>query len=157
MKRIILLFVILVGIFSLSSVKVNAQTFSSSEKFDDPIISSEGTVEANCDGILTPEGYAMVQEILGYIRIIAPSLAVILIALDIASAVVSQDNDALGKASKKIVPRLIGVALLFFVPTIVRAILEIDGIKDGITIPDDPLCHTMAVQKVNVNNYEFMI
>ena len=157
MKRIIVLLILLVGIFSLSSVKVNAQTFSTSERFDDPVITSKGTAKVNCDGILTPEGYAMVQEILGYIRIIAPSLAVILIALDIASAVVSQDNDALGKASKKIVPRLIGVALLFFVPTIVRAILGLDGIKGEIVIADDPLCHTMTVEKVNVNNYEFMI
>ena len=157
MKRIIVLLILLVGVISLSCVKVNAQTFSTSEKFDDPVITSEGTVEVNCDGILTPEGYKMVQEILGYIRIIAPSLAVILIALDIASAVVSQDNDALSKASKKIVPRLIGVALLFFVPTIVRAILGLEGIEDSITIPDDPLCHTMTVEKVNVKNYEFMI
>ena len=63
----------------------------------------------------------------------------------------SSDNDALSKATKKIVPRLIAVALLFFIPTIIRAILSIDGIADSITIPDDPLCHTMIAEKVDNN------
>ena len=80
-----------------------------------------------------------------------------MVALDLSSAVMSQDNDAIAKASKKIVPRLIGTALLFFVPTIIRAILSIDGIREAITIPDDPLCQTMISQTVNKENYELMI
>ena len=157
MKRMILILVLIIGVFSISNIKVNALTINSSEKFDNVFINSEGTVEANCDGILTKDGYDMVQEILGWIRIIAPAIAVILISIDLAGATMSQDNDALNKATKKIVPRLIGVALLFFVPTIVRAILGLDGIKDSIVIPDDPLCNTMISETVDRNNYELMI
>ena len=151
MKKVAIIFVILIGLLSFSIVSVDAQVIKSHRSFDD------GAADVSCDGILTEDGYNMVQEILGYVRIIAPVLAVLLIALDLASAVVSQDNDALGKATKKIVPRLIGVMLLFFVPTIVKAILGIDGIKDSIVQSEDPLCGVMASNKVDINNYDLTI
>ena len=154
MKKVIILFVLLIGLLSISSIKVNADSLKSHKRFDNTIITYEEEADVSCDGILTQDGYDMVREILGYIRIIAPVLAIILIALDLASAVFSQDNDSLNKATKKIIPRLIGVVLLFFVPTIIRAILGIDGIKDSIVISDDPLCGTMQSIPIDINDYE---
>ena len=153
MKKVVTLFILLIGVISLSKINVNADTFKTTKRFDNVTINYlEGQSDSiSCDGLLTQEGLDIIKEVLNWIRILAPILVVLLVALDFASAVMSSDNDALNKASKKIIPRLIAVALLFFVPTIVRAILSMDGVAESITIPDDPLCHTMISEKVDYN------
>lgn len=156
MKRTFLLLMLICSIF-FGYTKVNA--FSINQKYDNTVTIDyldEKESSVSCDGLLTQEGLDMIKEILGWVRIIAPIILILLVALDLASAVMSQDNDLIGKAAKKIVPRLIGTALLFFVPTIVRAILDIDGVRDSIVIPDDPLCHTMASLHLD-NNYDYFI
>jgi hypothetical protein len=65
------------------------------------------------------------------------------VAIDFGTAIISNDNDALKKAQSKFVSRSIATAALFFVPTIVRAILGLDGVRSAIEIPNDPLCGTM--------------
>lgn len=155
MKKIILLFVLLIGLFSISKVNVNASTVRRFDNIEINYLDGQSS-SVSCDGLITSEGLEIIQEILNWIRIIAPILLIIFVAFDLASAVVSQDNDAIGKATKKIVPRMIGVALLFFVPTIIRAILDMQGIRDSLVIPDDPLCHTMVSKEVD-KNYELVI
>lgn len=158
MKKFVLILVLIIGLFSIFKVNVNAEVLKTTKKYDNVVIDyldDKGDF-ANCDGLLTPEGLDMIREVLNWVRILAPILLIVFVAFDFASAVVSHDNDAISKASKKIVPRMIGTALLFFVPTIIRAILNIQGIRDAIVIPDDPLCHTMASEKV-VPNYNIAI
>ncbi len=153
MKRLVVILLLIISFFSFSSLKVLA---ANNETNNVEINYLEGQGEyANCDGLFTQEGLDIIKEVLNWIRIIAPILLILLVALDFSSAVLSQDNGALAKAAKKVVPRMIGAGLLFFVPTIVRAILSMDGIADSITIPDDPLCHTMAAKETI--NYEIMI
>lgn len=157
MKKVITLLIVLIGVLSFSKVTVNAEVFSANKRFDNveiDYLEDKGDY-ANCNGLFTQEGLDIIKEILNWIRIIAPILVILLVALDLSSAVISSDNDALTKATKKIIPRLIAVALLFFIPTLIRAILSIDGIAESITIPDDPLCHTMITEKVD--NYNIMI
>ena len=153
MKKTIVLILLAIFVF-IPVVNVRAQ-----HKFDNNVEIDylEGQSDyANCNGLFTQDGLDMIKEILSWIRIIGPILVILLISFDLASAVLSQDNDALGKAQKKIVPRLIGMALLFFVPTIVRAILGLKGVNDAIVISDDPLCHTMITETVQ-NDYEYLI
>ena len=154
MKKVVTLIILLIGIISISKINVNAETFKTTKKFDNVTIDylEDQSDSIDCNGLFTEDGLNMIKELLNYIRIIAPILLILLVALDLGSAVMSSDNDALSKATKKIVPRLIGVALLFFVPTIVRAILSIDGISDSLTIPDDPLCNAMLTEKVDNYN-----
>ncbi len=158
MKKVVTLIILLIGILSISKVNVNAETFKTTKKFDNVTIDylEDQSSSVDCNGLFTEDGLNIIKEILNYVRIIAPILLVLLVALDLGSAVMSSDNDAIAKATKKIVPRLIGVALLFFVPTIVRAILSIKGISDAITIPDDPLCQTMITEKVDIENYNIV-
>ena len=154
MKRILIILILVISLFSISNLKVLAAN-NESNNFE--INYLEGQSDSiSCDGLFTADGLDMIKEILNWIRIIAPILLILLVALDFSSAVMSQENDALAKATKKVVPRMIGAALLFFVPTIVRAILSMDGIADSITIPDDPLCHTMIGTEAN-DNYEKII
>lgn len=154
MKKTIVLILLAVFIF-IPVMNVKAQT----HRFDNTVNIDylEGQSDyANCDGLFTQDGLDMIKEILSWIRIIGPILVILLISLDLASAVMSQDNDALSKAQKKIIPRLIGTALLFFVPTIVRAILGLKGVNDTLVISDDPLCHTMITEPAQ-NDYEYLI
>ena len=152
MKKVLLAILVL-SIFIIPNVSAKAYSFEYGNKYNNTTkidyLEDKGDY-ASCDGIFTSEGLEMIREVLGWIRIIGPALLVLLISVDLSSAVLSQDNDALQKATKKIVPRAIATALLFFVPTIVRAILGIDGVKDSIVIPDDPLCHSMRGQEVEI-------
>lgn len=147
MKKTVLIFTIFICLFFVGS-KITA--FAANDSTQINYLDGKGNY-ANCDGMITQDGLEMIKEVLNWIRIIAPVLLLIFVAIDFGSAVISQDNDALQKASKKVVPRMIATGLLFFVPTIVRAILSLDGIADSITIPDDPLCHTMK-EVVSIEN-----
>jgi len=154
MKKIVLFLLIVISIVCLSKINVSAEVIKSSKRFDPPVSYLEDKGDfANCDGIFTQDALDLIKEVLGWVRIIAPILLIVLIAFDLGSAVVSGDNDSISKATKKVVPRIIGTALLFFVPTIIRAVLSIDGVRDSLTIPDDPLCKTMMADEQINNDY----
>ena len=146
MKKILFYSLILISIFTLSFARVEAKVIDVRHSFDntnsvDPL-QGQGNY-ANCNGLLTHDAVEMIREILGYFRILGPIALIVFTALDFGQAVISQDNDALKKAQSKVTMRAIGTALLFFVPTIIRAILGLDGVREAIEIPDDPLCQTM--------------
>lgn len=94
----------------------------------------------DCNGILTVEAMEFIEEIIGYIRIFVPILLIILGAVDFGSAVLSQDQDALKKSGSKFAKRCIAAVAIFFVPTIIKLLLGLPGIKDNIIIVDDPTC-----------------
>lgn len=94
----------------------------------------------NCDGILTVEAMEFIEEIIGYVRIFVPILLIILGAVDFGSAVLSQDQDSLKKSGSKFVKRCIAAVAIFFVPTLIRLLLSLPGIKDNIILVDDPTC-----------------
>jgi len=70
----------------------------------------------------------LLQQALNYIKIIGPILVVVLSSIDFAGVVVKGDDDAMAKAKKKLVTRLILAAWLFFIPVFVEAILDMFGI-----------------------------
>lgn len=70
----------------------------------------------------------LLQQLLNYIKILGPILVVVLSSIDFAGVVVKGDDDAMAKAKKKLVTRLILAACLFFIPVFVSAILDMFGI-----------------------------
>lgn len=93
----------------------------------------------NCNSLFTPDGLNIIREVLSWFRIIAPILLILLTAIDLATAVVNQEkSNSNSEAFGKIVRRAIAVLLLFFVPTIIKIIFELDGVKG--MFADDPLC-----------------
>jgi hypothetical protein len=146
MKRVLIILLLFVGLLFFGCMKVQAKPFEVQRKFDNTTkinyLEDKGNY-ANCDGLLTSDAVDMIREILGYFRIIAPILLILFVAIDFGTAIISNDNDALKKAQSKFVSRSIATAALFFVPTIVRAILGLDGVRSAIEIPNDPLCGTM--------------
>lgn len=145
MKKSFIYILLTFGLFFCICNRVDAKIIEINQKFDPDVTYLQQGNYANCEGILTSDGVDMIRELLGYFRILGPIALIAFVALDFAQAVISQDSDALKKAENKVVSRVIATALLFFIPTFIRAILGLPGVRDAIEIPDDPLCHTMNV------------
>ena len=95
---------------------------------------------ANCDAIFTPEAYEFIREILGYVTIVVPILLILLCSMDLASIVISHDDNASKKAISRIIKRFIVGAAFFFIPLIVRFLLGLDPVKTSLNLVDDPTC-----------------
>ena len=151
MKKFLYLFIIMITFISFFKINVEAKSISrtstSSAVYSFVQGSGSGSGSSNgggdCSGLFTSDALDIIDTILNYFRILAPVLLVVLVAVDFGSAVISQDNDAMKKAQSKVFGRAIGVVLTFFVPTIVKIILDLPGVRDAIEIPNDPLCGTM--------------
>lgn len=105
------------------------------------IVLSMGLVYADdCSGLLTQEAADLIKEVIGYVRIGVPILLIVLCSSDFVSVITSQDDNAMKKASGRIVKRFIAAAAFFFVPLIVELILGIDAIKNSLNLVDDPTC-----------------
>lgn len=70
----------------------------------------------------------LVQKLLNYIRILGPSLAIVLGSIDYIKAIISSDENEMKKTNSKFVKRMIAAVLLFFIPTITTVLLDLFGI-----------------------------
>ena len=76
----------------------------------------------------------LLQQLLNYIKILGPILVVVLSSLDFAKVIIQSDDEAMAKAQKKLIYRLLLAAALFFIPTLVMVLLNLFGITS------DPTC-----------------
>ena len=153
MKRFLFYLIIMITFISFFKITVEAKSVSSKSTVSFVYSYAQGSGSGSgsggsggggdCSGLFTSDALDLIDTILNYFRILAPVLLVVFVAVDFGSAVLSQDSDAMKKAQSKIFGRVIGVVLTFFVPTIVRLILNLPGVRDAIEIPNDPLCGTM--------------
>lgn len=70
----------------------------------------------------------LVQKVLNYIQVIGPLLVVVLSSIDFAKVIIKSDDEAMAKAQKKLITRLLLAVMLFFIPTLVTVILSTFGI-----------------------------
>lgn len=77
-----------------------------------------------------PNTVPIIQEILGLIKIIVPILIILLGSIDFVKAMVAKDDDKMKKAQTDFFIRLIIGIVIFFVPMILRFILDIAGFSD---------------------------
>ncbi len=75
----------------------------------------------------------LLDKILTYVTIAGMILVVVLSSLDFLKVIAKSDDEAMAKAVKKLVLRLVFAALLFFVPTLTNAILDIFGLTSDST------------------------
>lgn len=129
--KILTIFVLLIGLFLFTPVGVNAKN----------IVKDNGVMykfsgESGCgSGSNTILGDVnddksvawLIQKILNYIKIIGPSIAVILSAIDFTKTIISSDDESMKKAQDRFVKRMIAAMLLFFVPLIVSILLGLFG------------------------------
>lgn len=102
------------------------------------ILMIEPVFAISCNGILTADAAAFIQKIIDWIRILAPILLIILGSIDMGQAVISEDKDNLKKATSRLMKRAIAALAIFFIPLVVRVLLDISGITG--TLVDDPMC-----------------
>ncbi len=76
----------------------------------------------------------LIQHLLNYLKILAPMIVLVLSGIDFAKAIISGDDEVLQKCYKRLITRLILALALFFVPDIVKMLLEIFGLMG------DPIC-----------------
>ena len=82
-----------------------------------------------CEGLIAEELEAVLQWVLKILRIGAPILVIVLATIDFGQAVMSNDKDALNKATTKVIKRAIAAVALFLVPLLVS--VAIDWIDDS--------------------------
>ena len=79
----------------------------------------------NCNGKCPAYWLQWILDVMKYVAIIA---LLVLITLDFVKAIANNDKDALQKAGSTSIKRFIYCVLLFFVPTIVKILMELFGI-----------------------------
>lgn len=104
------------------------------------LVAVQPVYAASCNGILTPGAYQILQDALNIIRIAVPILLIVLGSVDLGTAVVADDKDALKKASSRLIKRCLAAIVIFFIPLIVNVLIDIVESSGGITIVDDPMC-----------------
>ena len=75
----------------------------------------------------------LLQQVLNYIKIIGPLLVVVLSSVEFAKVIINSDDEAMAKAQKKLITRIILAACLFFIPTLVQAALDLFGFTSDAT------------------------
>jgi hypothetical protein len=137
----IILIVLVAMLFMLGLSNAKAETI---KRFNDeePEIVEGGDVSVSCGGVFTQDAIDLIKEVLGYFRILAPAVLIVMIGVDLVTAVISMEympgkDDSMRKAMSKIFLRVIAAILLFFIPTILNIILGLDGVKDKLVISED--------------------
>ncbi len=73
----------------------------------------------------------LLQQVLDFIKVVGPILVVILSSIDFAKVIIKIDDEAMAKAQKKLITRLILAALLFFIPMLVTVLLDLFGLTSS--------------------------
>lgn len=75
----------------------------------------------------------LLQQVLDFIKIVGPILVIVLSSIDFAKVIIKSDDEAMAKAQKKLITRLILAALLFFIPMMVTVLLDLFGLTSAST------------------------
>lgn len=94
----------------------------------------------SCTGLFSNESWEWINQLFDLIRLVAPVALILLMAFDVLSAVISDGDDGIIAALKRSKNRIIATVLVFIVPTLVKLILNLEPIKIGLNLVDDPTC-----------------
>lgn len=153
MKRVVILLSIVMCLFVFVTVDVKAYSVSdyfeiakksksiTTKEAKDLLKNDDEDAYQSCEGSDSVLGDPkdensvawLLDQILTYSTIIAMLLIIVLSSIDFATVIVKSDEEAMVKAGKKFGYRLIFAILLFFVPTITNAILDLFGLTSQST------------------------
>ena len=77
-----------------------------------------------CDNSSVLSALRVVRILIMIIKIVVPIILIVTTMLNYMAAVSSNDNDALTKANKNIIPKIIAAILIFFIPTFINIIAD---------------------------------
>lgn len=152
-KKILILILLLIALFIVNPINSNALSSSNCSISDcvyllDPVTTADDfdllddyNHDQSCEGSDSILGDPndensvawLLQQILNYVKVIGPILVVIMSSVDFVGVIAKGDDEAMTKAKKKLITRLILAVCLFFIPTFVEAILDIFGITSSAT------------------------
>lgn len=78
---------------------------------------------AKCD-LFSPAEYKLISEVYHAFLLIVPALVVLLCTVDMARAVIAQDDGAIKKAQGDAIKRIIAGIIMFFIPVLLNLILN---------------------------------
>ena len=78
-----------------------------------------------------------VQTLFDWVKILAPILLIVFGIIDFGKATITNDNDALKKATTSFIKRAIAAVAIFFLPLIINLLLNLPGVESEL---DDALC-----------------
>lgn len=87
------------------------------------ILIKEGNI-LSCEELLDKDLKDVIKWVLKIVRIAVPILLIVLVTIDFSSAVISQDQDSVKKATTKAVKRGIAAIAFFFVPLFVNIMID---------------------------------
>lgn len=70
----------------------------------------------------------LIQKILNYMKVLGPTIAIVLGSIDMVKAVITSDEENMKKATSKFTTRILAAIALFFVPLATSIILNIFGL-----------------------------
>lgn len=138
MKKIMFIIILFSAFMFLPCLNVNALSISNKINILDNTQNIDMS-QYNQDQDCSPSGLLgdpndensvawLLQKVFNYVKVIGPILVVILSSIDFLKVIFNGDDDAMKKAQKKLATRLVLAAALFFIPTIVQALLRMFGI-----------------------------
>ncbi|MDD6878627.1 MAG: hypothetical protein PUD59_00130 [bacterium] len=83
------------------------------------------------EGVLDEDLRDVIDFVLKILKIAVPIGLIILITIDFSSAVISNDQDAIKKATSKAIKRAIAAVVIFFIPYIVDVLLDMPGVSSS--------------------------
>lgn len=130
-------------------IPVNVNALPAFDSDNNPVVKSKMVKDVNnwmndynqpqnCNSLLGSPGDSnsvawLIDKILSYLTIAGMALVVVLSSVDFAKVVMKGDDDAMAKATKKLITRLILAGLLFFVPTLTSTIFALFGLTSDAT------------------------
>lgn len=75
----------------------------------------------------------LLQKILNYMKILGPTITIILGSIDFTKAIITSDEESMKKSQKKFINRLLSALALFFVPLLVQIMLDLFDITSNVT------------------------
>ena len=84
-----------------------------------------------CENPDVLEVFRIIKIVILIIKIVVPIILIVSLVLNYTSAVKSNDSDALNKANKSVIPKLVSAALVFFVPTFIDLIADMTDNDKG--------------------------
>ena len=136
MRKFSLIFLIMLFTFMVfTPISVNAVTVSDQVNTYEKLKSGQyNLVQVLEDepllGYVTDEKSVawLLQQVFNVIKIVGPVVVIVLSSIDFAKVIIKNDDEAMAKAQKKLIVRLILAALLFFIPMLVEFALNIFGL-----------------------------
>lgn len=137
-KILIIIYILLVMVLSTSSKTTYALTTNIDKNYYIQVLDTVSDCSDQNTGILgsvNDENSVawLLQQILNYIKIIGPSIAIVLGSIDFIKAIIASDEENMKKTQKKFINRLVAAALLFFVPLLVQIMLSLFGFTTDVT------------------------